>query len=147
MADNCKNNPRIHSAHDAMMAEIIVKELEKFSNSHELIMESTKRILARYNHIGTLIEKMEQRDQAIDKCIKDLQLSSEQYRKLTELSMNMAKELREANEQGIGIEPDSLDKVIATVQKANEPIREHIRWLTYGVGAVIGILLVLALMF
>jgi ElaB/YqjD/DUF883 family membrane-anchored ribosome-binding protein len=130
-----------------MMAEIIVKELEKFSNSHELIMESTKRILARYNHIGTLIEKMEQRDRTIDKCIKDLQLSSEQYRKLTELSMNMAKELREANEQGIGIEPDSLDKIIAAVQKANEPIREHIRWLTYGVGAAILILLVLALMF
>jgi hypothetical protein len=61
--------------------------------------------------------------------------------------MNMAKELREANEQGIGIEPDSLDKVIAAVQKANEPIREHIRWLTYGVGAAILILLVFSFMF
>jgi methyl-accepting chemotaxis protein len=147
MADNCKNNPRNHSAHDAMMAEIIVKELGKFSNSHELIMESTQKILSRYDDIGILIDKMERRDQIIAKCIKDLQLSSDQYRKLTELSMAMTKELEEINEQGIGIEPDSLNKVIAAVQKANEPIREHIRWLTYGVGVALGVLLILSLMF
>ncbi|GHU56534.1 hypothetical protein FACS189411_07400 [Bacteroidia bacterium] len=147
MADNFKNNPRNHAAHDAMMAEIIVKELGKFSNSHELIMEGTQKILSRYDDIGILIDKMERRDQIIAKCIKDLQLSSDQYRKLTELSMAMTKELEEINEQGIGIEPDSLNKVIAAVQKANEPIREHIRWLTYGVGAALGILLVLSLMF
>ncbi|MBF0577594.1 hypothetical protein [Dysgonomonas sp. GY617] len=145
MADN--NNPRTNSAQNAMMAEIIVAELEKFTNSHELIMESTQKILSRYNDIGVLIERMERRDQAIVKCIGDMQLSTDQYLKLTELSIGMAKELKEIDKEGIGIEPDSLNKVIQAVQEANKPIREYIRWLTYGVITAFGILLVLAIWF
>ena len=40
MAGNA--NPRTQSVKDAMMAEIIVTELSKFTASHEQIMESTK---------------------------------------------------------------------------------------------------------
>lgn len=144
MADN--NNPRIHSVKDAMMAEIVVKELSKFTESHELIMESTQKILNRYNDIGMLIERMDKREQTIAKCIADMQLSTDQYLKLTELSMKMASELKEIDEKGIGIEPDSLNKVIKAVQEANKPIREHIRWLTYGVITAFGMLLLIGLL-
>lgn len=144
MADN--NNPRNQSAQNAMMAEIIVTELEKFTNSHELITESTQKILSQYNDIGILIERMDKREQTIAKCIADMQLSTDQYLKLTKLSMAMTKELKEIDEVGIGIEPDSLNKVIQAVQKANEPIREHIRWLTYGVVTAFGILLIIGLL-
>jgi len=146
MEDKFKN-PKNQSAQNAMMAEIIVTELEKFTNSHELIMESTQKILFRYNDIGTLIEKMERRDQIIAKCIKDLQLSTDQYLKLTELSMAMTSKLNEVAKVGIQIQLDSLQKIIQAVQQGNDPIRQHIRWLTYGVGAAFAILLVLVLMF
>ena len=144
MADN--NNPRNQSAQNAMMAEIIVTELEKFTNSHELIMESTQKILSRYNDIGMLIDRMDKRDQIIGKCLKDMQLSTDQYLKMTELSFLIAKELKEIDEEGIGIEPDSLNKVIQAVQEANKPIREHIRWLTYGVITAFGMLLLIGLL-
>lgn len=144
MADN--NNPRTQSVRDAMMAEIVVKELSKFSESHELIMESTQKILSRYNDIGTLIEQMDKRDHAIAQCIKNMQLSTDEYLKLTELSMKMASELKEIDEEGIGIEPDSLNKVIKAVQEANKPIKEHIRWLTYGVITAFGMLLLIGLL-
>lgn len=144
MADN--NNPRNNSAQNAMMAEIIVTELEKFTESHELIMESTQKILSRHNDINMLIERMDKRDEIIAKCIKDMQLTTDEYLKLTELSVKMTSELKEIDEEGIGIEPDSLNKVIQAVQKANEPIREHIRWLTYGVITAFGILLIIGLL-
>lgn len=75
-----------------------------------------------------------------------MQLSIDEYLRLTELSMKMASELKEIDEEGIGIEPDSLNKVIKAVQQANKLIQEHIRWLTYGVitafgMSVIGLLL------
>lgn len=143
MADN--NNPRTNSVQNAMMAEVVVNELEKFTKSHELIMESTHKILSRYNDIGILINRMDKRDEIIAKCIKDMQLATDQYLKLTELSMRMANELKDIDEEGIGIEPDSLNKVIQAVQEANKPIREHIRWLTYGVITAFGMLLVLAI--
>lgn len=127
MADN--NNPRTQSVKDAMVAEIVVRELSKFTESHELIMESTQKILSRYNDIGTLIQQMDKREQTIGRCIKDMQLSTDEYLRLTELSMKMASELKEIDEEGIGIEPDSLNKVIEAVQRANKPIRKHIRWL------------------
>lgn len=144
MADN--NNPRTNSVRDAMMAEVVVEELSKFTKSHELIMESTQKILSRYNDIGILIEQMDKRDHAIAQCIKNMQLSTDEYLRLTELSMKMADELKEIDEKGIGIEPDSLNKVIKAVQEANKPIREHIRWLTYGVITALGMLLVIGLL-
>lgn len=145
MADN--NNPRTQSVRDAMVAEIVVRELSKFTESHELIMESTRKILGRYNDIGMLIERMDKREQAIAQCIKDMQLSTDQYQNLTKLSMGMAQELKEISEEGISIEPDSLNKVIKAVQEANRPIREHIRWLMYGVITALGILLILSICF
>lgn len=144
MADN--NNPRTHSVRDAMMAEVVVGELSKFTKSHELIMESTRKILGRYNDIGMLIERMDKREQAIAQCIKDMQLSTDQYQNLTKLSMGMAQELKEISEEGISIEPDSLNKVIKAVQEANKPIREHIRWLMYGVITALGMLLLIGLL-
>lgn len=61
------------------MAEIIVGELEKFTKSHELIIQSTEKILGRYNDIGILIERMDKRDQIIAQCIKNMQLLTDQY--------------------------------------------------------------------
>ena len=58
----------------------------------------------------------------------------------------MGEELKAIDEEGIGIEADSLNKVIEAVQKANKPIREHIRWLTYGVITAFGILLIIGLL-
>lgn len=144
MADN--NNPRTQSVRDAMVAEIVVRELSKFTESHELIMESTQKILSRYNDIGTLIEQMDKRDYTIAQSIKNMQLSTDEYLRLTELSMKMASELKEIDEEGIGIEPDSLNRVIKAVQEANKPIREHIRWLTYGVITAFGMLLLIGLL-
>ena len=144
MADN--NNPRKNSVQTAMMAEVVVNELEKFTKSHELIMESTQKILSRYNDIGILIERMEKRDQIIAEAIRNMQLSTDQYLKMTELSMNMTTELMKIDEEGIGIEPDSLNKVIKAVLEANKPIRNHIRWLTYGVISAFGMLLLIGLL-
>ena len=139
MAGNA--NPRTQSVKDAMMVEIIVTELSKFTTSHEQIMESTEKILSRYNDIGQLIERMDKRDQAIARIIKDFQLSTEQYAYLTKLSMSIAQKLKEIDEYGIRMEAESLNKIIKAVEKGNEPMRKQIRWITYGMIAAFGILL------
>ena len=139
MAGNA--NPRTQSVKDAMMAEIIVTELSKFTTSHELIMESTEKILSRYNDIGLLIERMDKRDQSIGRIIKDFQLSTEQYAYLTKMSMSIVQKLKEIDEHGIRMEAESLNKIIKAVEKGNEPVRKQIRWITYGMIAAFGILL------
>lgn len=138
-------NPRTQSVKDAMMAEIIVTELSKFTTSHELIMESTQKILSRYNDIGQLIERMDKRDQAIARIIKDFQLSTEQYAYLTKLSMSIAQKLKEIDEHGIRMEAESLNKIIKAVEQGNKPLQKQIRWITYGMIAAFGILLLMVL--
>jgi hypothetical protein len=144
MAGN--SNPRTQSVKDAMMAEIIVSELSKFTTSHELIMESTQKILSRYSDIGLLIERMDKRDQFIGRIIKDFQLSTEQYAYLTKLSMSIAQKLKEIDEHGIRMEPESLNKIIKAVEQGNEPMRKQIRWITYGMIAAFGVLLLMILL-
>jgi nicotinic acid phosphoribosyltransferase len=139
------SNPRTQSVKDAMLAEIIVTELSKFSTSHEAIMESTEKILSRYNEIGLLIERMNERDQAIVRSIKDLQLSSEQYQYLTKLSIPIARKLKEIDEHGIRIEPGALDKITSAVEQGNNPLLKQIKWVSYGLltGFVILLLILL----
>ena len=143
MAGNA--NPRTQSVKDVMMAEIIVTELSKFTTSHELIMESTEKILSRYNDIGLLIERMDKRDQAIGRIIKDFQLSTEQYAYLTKMSMSIAQKLKEIDEHGIQMEAETLNKIIKAVEKGNEPVKKQIRWIIYGMIAAFGILLLMIL--
>lgn len=138
-------NPRTQSVKDAMMAEIIVTELSKFTTSHELIMESSQKILSRYNDIGQLIERMDKRDQAIARIIKDFQLSAEQYLYLTKLSMSITQKLKEIDEHGIRMEAESLNKIIKAVEQGNKPLQKQIRWITYGMIAAFGISLLMVL--
>ncbi len=139
------SNPRTQSVKDAMLAEIIVTELSKFSTSHEAIMESTEKILSRYNEIGLLIERMNQRDQAIAGSIKDLQFSAEQYRHMTERSLPIIRKLKEIDEHGIHIEPGALDKITRAVEQGNKPLITQIKWGSYGLltGFVILLLILL----
>lgn len=139
------SNPRTQSVKDAMLAEIIVTELSKFNTSHEVIMESTEKILSRYNDIGLLIKRMHQRDQAIAGSIKDLQFSAEQNRYMADLSMPIVRKLREIDEHGIRIEPGALDKITSAVEQGNKPLLTQIKWVSYGLLAGFVILLLILL--
>lgn len=144
MADN--NNPRTNSVRDAMMAEIIVSELEKFANSHQLIMTGVQKITESHDRLFEIVKLMCENYEDSTKAVKELLQIKDRYSELSKLSIRMAEELKAIDEEGIGIEPDSLNKVIKAVQEANKPIREHIRWLTYGVITAFGILLFIGLL-
>jgi hypothetical protein len=139
------SNPRTQSVKDAMLAEIIVTELSKFGTSHKEIMESTEKILSRYNEIGLLIERMNQRDQAITGNIKDLQFSAEQNRYMAERSLPVIRKLNEIDEHGIRIEPGALDKITHAVEQGNKPLLTQIKWVSYGLLTGLVILLLILL--
>ncbi|WP_159517834.1 hypothetical protein [Sunxiuqinia indica] len=125
-------NPRVQSVKDAMLAELIVTELSKFTTSHQQILESSEKILSRYTDIGLVIERMDKRDLMLAQSLKDLQLSTEQYRHLTQLSMSLSREVKEIDRHGIKIEPGALEKVIKAVEQGNRPLQKQLRWITYG---------------
>lgn len=140
-----KSNPREQSVKDAMLAEIIVTELSKFTASHRQIMESTEKILATYNDMDLLIGRMDQRDRAIAQGINDIRLSAEQYQYLTKLSVSVGRDLKELDRRGVGIEPGALDKITGAVEQGNKPLQKQLRWITYGMVSAFVILLVLVL--
>ena len=127
-----KSNPREQSVKDAMLAEIIVSELSKFTASHRQIMESTEKILATYNDMDLLIGRMDQRDRAIAQGINDIRLSAEQYQYLTKLSVSLGRDLKELDRRGVGIEAGALDKITRAVEQGNKPLQKQLRWIIYG---------------
>lgn len=144
MADN--NKLRTQSVQNTKVAEIVVETLDKFEESHKLIMESTQKITKSHDSLFKIVKLMHEGYEDSIKAIDELLLVRNSYSELTQLSMKMGEELKAIDEEGIGIEPDSLNKVIEAVQKANKPIREHIRWLTYGVITAFGVLLIIGLL-
>jgi len=79
-----------------------------------------------------VIDRLDKRDQMLAQSLKDLQLSTEQYRHLTQLSMSLSREVKEIDRHGIKIEPGALEKVIKAVEQGNKPLRKQLRWITYG---------------
>jgi hypothetical protein len=57
--------------------------------------------------------------------------------------MSIAQKLKEIDEHGIRMEPESLNKIIKAVEQGNEPMRKQIRWITYGMIAAFVFLLLL----
>jgi len=127
-----KYNPRTQSVKDAMLAELIVTELSKFTTSHQQIMDSSEKILSRYNDIGQVIDRMDKRDLPLAQILKDLQLSTEQYRHLTQLSISLSREVKEIGRHGVKVEVGALDKIIKAVEQGNRPLRKQLWWITYG---------------
>lgn len=139
MADNSKTKRQ--PAQNAMMAEIIITELEKFKASHDAISRSAEKILNQYGEVKSLITLINKRDEALSEILRTIQLTQEQYVKLTEMTMTVANELKTIKKQGIDLNPDAIENIIHAVNKTNKPIRIHIILLTYGVIAAFSILL------
>ena len=139
MADNSKSKRQ--AAQEAILAEIVITELEKFKVSHDVINRSIGKLLNQYSDVNALMTMIDKRDNSLAEILRTVLLTQERYAKLLDMSMAVANELKEINEQGIGIEPDSIDKVIHAVNRANKPIRIYIILLTYGVITAFGVLL------
>ena len=138
MADNSKSKRQ--AAQDAILAEIVISELEKFKESNDLINRSIGKLLNQHSDVNALMAIIDKRDNSLAEILRTVLLTQERYAKLLDMSMTVANELKEIKEQGIGIESDTIDKLIHAVNSANRPIRIYIILLTYGVIAAFGIL-------
>jgi len=131
MADNSKSKRQ--ATQDAILAEIVITELEKFKELHDLTNRSIGKLLNQYSDVNALMTMIDKRDNSLAEILRTVLLTQERYAKLLDMSMTVANELKEIKEQGIGIEPDAIDKITHAVNKANKPIRIYIILLTYGV--------------
>ena len=144
MADNSKSKPK--AVQEAILAEIIIDELEKFKDSHDSINSSIAKLLNQYSNVNALMAMMDKCDNSLAEILRTILLTQERYAKLLNISMTVANEVKEIQKQGIGIEPNAIDKLIRVVNNANRPIRVYIILLTYGVIAAFGLLLVISIL-
>jgi hypothetical protein len=96
--------------------------------------------------VNALMAMMDKCDNSLAEILRTILLTQERYAKLLNISMTVANEVKEIQKQGIGIEPNAIDKLIRVVNNANRPIRVYIILLTYGVIAAFGLLLVISIL-
>jgi len=143
MADNSKSKRQ--ATQDAILAEIVITELEKFKELHDLTNRSIGKLLNQYSDVNALMTMIDKRDNSLAEILRTVLLTQERYAKLLDMSMTVSNELKEIKEQGIGIEPDAIDKLIHAVNKANKTVRIYIILLTYGMIAAFGILFIISI--
>ena len=143
MADNSKFKRQ--AAQEAILAEIVVTELEKFKVSYDLINRSMGKLLTQYCDVNALMTMIDKRDNSLAEILRTVLLTQERYAKLLDMSMTVADVLNEIKEQGISIEPDAINKIIHAVSKANKPIRIYITLLTYDVIAAFEMILMISI--
>lgn len=142
MVDN--NNPRIISAKESMMAEIIVTEIDKLAEYHKKVLESNQLLDAKYQQVESLLNEQKQTINAFASYVKQNNEFIRKYAELTRTAVDLSESLMEIQKKGIGVSEDGRKRMIETLTKANEPIWQYMKYLLCAIGLAFFLLFIVA---
>lgn len=82
------NNPRISSAKESMMAEMIVTEIDKLVEYHKKVLESNQLLDAKYQQVESLLNEQKQTINAFASYVKDNNEFIKKYATLTRTAVS-----------------------------------------------------------
>lgn len=143
MVDN--NNPRISSAKESMMAEMIITEIDKLAEYHKKVLESNQLLEAKYQQVESLLNEQKQTINAFASYVKDNNEFIRKYATLTRTAVDLSESLVAIQKKGIGISEEGRKKITDTLTKVNEPIWQYMKYLLYAIGLAFLLLFIVAI--
>lgn len=140
MADN--KNAKSFSAKDVMLAEMVVSELDKFTETHLLIMKSNALIIDANQVIKDLLIDRKKFDELLKVNIDELQMSLGTLNKMTGQIKAVGKDLINLKETGVSLSNSSSKELLQVLKQENEQIGKQIKVLNYGVILALGMLFI-----
>lgn len=138
------DNPRLHSAKDAMMAEMIITEIEKLEEHQKKILESSQYLAVHYESINGLLQQQRKDLQEFATYVKSFSDYVNKYGEMTKTAVHLAESLATAKEQGIGISEESRQKIFSIFKEGNKPIQTHLLYFLVTMGCIFVLLFVVA---
>lgn len=139
------DNPRLHSAKDAMMAEMIITEIDKLEEHQKKILEHNQYLLVHYESVNKLINEQRADLQEFASYVQSFSEYVKKYGEMTKTAVHLAESLEVAKKQGIGISDEGQEKIYSIFRKGNKPIQTSMTYFLVTMGCILVLLFAVAI--
>ena len=140
-----KVNPKVQSANDAMIAEMLIEEIDKLSGLYTKVLEREDKIDNQYQKVENMLVNHKQELIEFGKYIKTYNDYIKKYEGLSINAVKLANQLYDISKVGFTVDEASKKEIYKTANAGIKPIMHYLKWLTYGVGLAFFFLLMVIL--
>ncbi len=141
-----KINPKVQSANEAMIAEMLIEEIEKLSEFYNRVIYNQHKLENQYLKVEEVLTKNQESVNSFFLYIQKHNEHINVYKALGLKAMKLSEELVDISKIGIGIKEESKEKIYERANAGIKPIKEYLKWLTYGMGLAFFLLLITLLL-
>ena len=135
------NNPKVQSANDAMIAEMLIEEIDKLSVLYNKVVVREEQIDNQYQKIEKMLTNHNLELLAFGKYINTYNDYIKKYEGLSINAAKLANQLVDISQVGFTVDEESRNKIFDNANAGIKPILQYLKWLTYGVGLAFLLLL------
>ena len=136
-----KRNPKLESANNAMIAETLIEEIEKLSEFYTRVIDNQHKLEKQYIKIEEVLSKNQESIKSFYLYIQKHNEHIKVYKDLGLKAMKLSEELVDISKIGVGIKEESTEEIYDKANAGIKPIKQYLKWLTYGMGLAFFLLL------
>ena len=140
-----KINPKVQSANDAMIAEMLIEEIDKLSSLYNKVLEREDKIDNQYQNVEKMLAKHKLELIAFSKYLNSYNDYIERYDGLSNNAVKLANQLYDISKVGFTVDEASKKEIHKTAIAGIKPLEQYLKWITYGIGLAFLFLLMIIL--
>lgn len=140
-----KMNPKVQSANEAMIAEMLIEEIDKLSSLYNKVLEREDKIESQYQNVEKMLAKHKLELIAFSKYLNSYNDYIEKYEGLSKNAVKLANQLYDISKVGFTVDEASKKEIYKTANAGIKPLEQYLKWITYGIGLAFLFLLLIIL--
>lgn len=141
-------NPKIQSAKDAMIAEVIIGEIMKLTDLYSKSEENNQKLDTNYLEVKRLIEEQKKFLIGFKDYVDKNNNFILQFARMTNTAISLTEDLKAMGLKGIHVSESSKKDFLNSIIKENRIIKGYIQCIFYSIGlCFLLVLLVIIFMF
>lgn len=140
-----KINPKVQSANDTMIAEMLIEEIDKLSSLYTKVLEREDKIDSQYQKVEKMFANHKLELIEFSKYINRYNDYIKKYEGLSKNAVELANQLFDISKAGFSVDEASKKEIYKTANAGIKPLEQYLKWITYGIGLAFLFLLIIIL--
>lgn len=140
-----KKNPKLESANNAMIAEMLIEEIDKLSGLYAKVLEREDMIDSQYQKTEQMLRNHKQELIEFHKHINTYNDYIKKNEVLSENAIKLSNQLFDISKEGFSVDEVSKKEIHKTANAGIKHMMQYLKFLTYGMAFAFLLLLVIQL--
>lgn len=137
-----KKNPKLESANNAMIAEMLVEEIDKLSGLYTKVLEREDKIDSQYQKTENMLRNHKQELIEFHKLINTYNDYIEKNEGLSKNAIKLSNQLFDISKEGFSVDEVSKKEISKRANAGIEHMMQYLKLLTYGMAFAFLLLLI-----